>query len=370
MAVKIFQKKAGCSESTTGFFVDPTIDIIKGMAIILVVYGHVIEHGMAPNAQDFFLNPVFKLIYTFHMPLFVFMSGYLMAFSLSRRSLRGAFKVKCKSLLVPFLSLGVLGIAVSYFFNVIFGKAGGVFNFSQDLIDQLLLRPSAWFLFTLFILSALLIYSIHLEKRLGVVGFLSIYFLMLVIPYNDYCCIYYIKWFYLFFLTGYLINRYHLRITYPMGQTAVFFISLIMFIGLVPFWTTQDYIYINKMNFVSNQYFHEILRIMYRYFMGFLGIIISFYIGAKLSRTKIAPVLRYVGTYALDIYIIQMCIVEGVYPRLVYKMHSHLDFNSPLVLYILAPLLVIFFVGLCMLISKLLIRKNSLLGRLLLGGRV
>ena len=28
---------------------NPTIDIVKGMAIILVVYGHVIEHGMAPQ---------------------------------------------------------------------------------------------------------------------------------------------------------------------------------------------------------------------------------------------------------------------------------------------------------------------------------
>ena len=137
------------------------------MAIILVVYGHVIEHGMAPWGGDFFANPVFKAIYTFHMPLFVFISGYLMAFSLRKRSTADAFKIKCNSLLAPFVSLAVLGIGVSYFLNIIFGNGLGVVNFSQDLLDQLLLKPSVWFLFTLFILSCLLLYSINWQKRLG-----------------------------------------------------------------------------------------------------------------------------------------------------------------------------------------------------------
>jgi hypothetical protein len=139
---------------------------------------------------------------------------------------------------------------------------------------------------------------------------------------------------------------------------------------LMPYWTTQDYIYINKMNFASHQYGHEILRIMYRYLMGFFGIVIAFTIGKFLTATGIASLLESIGTYSLDIYIIQMCIVEGLYPRLIYKTYNHFDFNSPLVLYGFAPLLVMFFVWLCMLISKQLIRKDLLLSRLLLGGRV
>ena len=348
---------------------NPTIDVVKGMAIILVVYGHVIEHGMAPQGGDFFLNPVFKVIYTFHMPLFVFISGYLMALSLGRRPPREVFKRKFDSLLVPFVSLTILGIIVSYGLNIIFGNNMGVVNFLQDLLDQLLLKPSVWFLFTLFILSCLLLYAIHWAKRLGPAIFLGIYVFILIIPYNDYFCFYYIKWFYPFFLAGYFIHAYDLRGTPQAIPTAVFFITLALFIGLLPYWTTHDYIYINKMNFASHQYGHEILRIMYRYLMGFLGIIILFYMGAYLTKIKQASFLGHIGTYALDIYIIQMCVVEGIYPRVLYKMHSHFDFNSPVVLYVFAPLLVMFFVWLCMLISKLLIRKSFLLSRLLLGGR-
>jgi len=349
---------------------NPTIDIVKGLAIILVVYGHVIEHGMAPQGKDFFLNPVFKVIYTFHMPLFVFISGYLVALSLKKRSPMDVFKRKFDSLLVPFVSLAILGIIVSYGLNILFANNSGGVNFLQDLLDQLLLKPSVWFLFTLFILNCLLLCSVHWAKRFGPAIFLGTYFLILVIPYNDYFCFYYIKWFYLFFLAGYFISPYDLRITHQTIRTVAVGISVLIFIGLLPYWTTQDYIYINRMNFESHRYVYEIVRIVYRYMMGFLGIMISFYTGKYLTRTPIASFLESVGTYSLDIYIIQMCIVEGIYPRLMGRAHGYFDFNSPWVLYVGAPVLTMFFVGLCMLISKLLIRKDLLLGRVLLGGRV
>ena len=58
------------------------IDILKGYAIILVVLGHSLQYGcgLLPNNQ-FFSNNIFKIIYTFHMPLFVLISGYLFYFS-------------------------------------------------------------------------------------------------------------------------------------------------------------------------------------------------------------------------------------------------------------------------------------------------
>lgn len=73
-----------------------TIDILKGIAIILVVYGHVIQRSMSPYEIDAHLNPVFKLIYTFHMPLFFFLSGYAMVFSLNRRGILDIFKDRCQ----------------------------------------------------------------------------------------------------------------------------------------------------------------------------------------------------------------------------------------------------------------------------------
>jgi fucose 4-O-acetylase-like acetyltransferase len=349
---------------------NPTIDIAKGIAIILVVYGHVIEHGIAPwSARDFFQNPVFKIIYTFHMPLFIFISGYLMAYSLNRNSLQAVFKSRCRSLFIPFVSLAILCTITGYVLNIIFGNNSGSLDILKDLADQLALRPSVWFLFTLFVLSSVLIYSVKLEKRFGVIVFAGIYFLLMSIPYNNYCALYYIKWFYLFYLAGYFLNKYNIKVSNPIVKAMVLVVSLILFAWLLTYWTTSDYIYINKMNFIPTQYLDGFLRLIYRYVMAFLGITIIFCIGEYLSKIKMASLLGTIGTYSLDIYIIQMLIVEGVYPRVIHKANIHLDFNSPLVLYMVAPLIAIFFVGACILISKWLIRKNRLLDRLLLGGR-
>ena len=52
------------------------IDILKGVAIFLVVFGHCIQY-CSQGYFDFFENKVFIFIYTFHMPLFMLISGYL-----------------------------------------------------------------------------------------------------------------------------------------------------------------------------------------------------------------------------------------------------------------------------------------------------
>ena len=60
---------------------DLFLDIAKGLAIILVVVGHVVQ-GSATNFDDLLW---FKVIYSFHMPLFVFLSGPLPLLHLGQR---------------------------------------------------------------------------------------------------------------------------------------------------------------------------------------------------------------------------------------------------------------------------------------------
>ena len=349
---------------------NPTIDIAKGIAIILVVYGHVIEHSMTPLFfQNFFQNPVFKLIYTFHMPLFVFISGYLMAGSLSRHSIDDVFKSRFKSLFIPFVVLAALCAILTTVLNIVFGNHAARVDIVGDLANQLFFKPSVWFLLTLFALSSVLIYSVKLERRFGGIVFAGIYFLLMIIPYTNDGVLYYTKWFYLFYLAGYFFHRYHVKIPDPATITMIVLGSLALFTWMLTYWTTGDYIYINKMNFVSSHYIGELLRLMYRYLMGFLGIVLAFYLAACLLKTKMASFFELIGVYSMDIYIIQMLLVEGLYPRFISKTHIHLDLNSPHILYIIAPVITMFFIGICLLISRQWIRKNQLLNQLLLGGR-
>lgn len=47
------------------------IDAMRGFAILLVVIAHLVQY----NFEDAFHNDIFNTIYSFHMPLFFFISG-------------------------------------------------------------------------------------------------------------------------------------------------------------------------------------------------------------------------------------------------------------------------------------------------------
>lgn len=73
------------------------IDVLKGIGILLVIMGHTFKD-----------SPVYFWIYSFHMPLFFLISGFL----IEPRQEVGTYKVfvfkKCRSLLLPFLFFRVL----------------------------------------------------------------------------------------------------------------------------------------------------------------------------------------------------------------------------------------------------------------------
>lgn len=77
-----------------------TFDIMKGFLIILVVIGHAIQVTYRSTDMNVWLNPVFNFIYTFHMPLFIFVSGIFFKSSL-RLCLADFVKKKAKRLLLP-----------------------------------------------------------------------------------------------------------------------------------------------------------------------------------------------------------------------------------------------------------------------------
>lgn len=60
------------------------IDFVKSVAIILVVIGHCIQCGSGSlyfEEQLYFDNILFRVIYSFHMPLFMLLSGFLFGYT-------------------------------------------------------------------------------------------------------------------------------------------------------------------------------------------------------------------------------------------------------------------------------------------------
>jgi len=239
-----------------------SISIMRGVAIILVIYGHVIQGSLISINKDFFLNEIFKIIYSFHMPLFIFISGYLVTFSLERKQEIEVIKSRISSLVIPLISWTILGSIVSYTIKSI--KARQILSINSFFIDTirtLVVYPSIWFLYVLFLLTLILLLSRKLEKRYGLSAYIIIYFLLLVLPYSQYFGVYYIKWFYMFYLLGYLSNRFTLNLFNKRFK----YISIIAFLILIQYWSKDDYIYINKMQFLSNNYISEVIDFVYRW---------------------------------------------------------------------------------------------------------
>ena len=112
------------------------LDSLRGFAILLVVVGHLIQY----NYQSALDDPIFNAIYSFHMPLFFFISGASCSLSVHGiNSVKGCVREiwrKFQILIIPSLSWGI----IMSFLN------GGT-------IESALYAH--WFLYTLFVIFVL-----------------------------------------------------------------------------------------------------------------------------------------------------------------------------------------------------------------------
>ena len=81
-------------------------DALKLFAIFLVVYGHCILH-LQNHAFDIKENIIYRFVMSFHMPLFMAISGYFGAKIFKLRFSDLLIK-KCKRLIIPSISFGLL----------------------------------------------------------------------------------------------------------------------------------------------------------------------------------------------------------------------------------------------------------------------
>lgn len=94
------------------------LDTIKVYTIMLVVLGHVLRmytpEGVFPHHGSWLTDQMCSLIYSFHMPLFIFISGCI--YGICKRngkydSWKYLLSNKVKRIIYPYLSFGLLVLA-------------------------------------------------------------------------------------------------------------------------------------------------------------------------------------------------------------------------------------------------------------------
>lgn len=118
---------------------DYSFDFLKGVLIFLVVWGHVIQ---ILGPESYLKNPLYIWIYSFHMPLFIFISGYFASNSIIQ-NFTICIQSKIKRLLIPALIWTIIRFITVNIYKI---NEIGIF---QSIYNSF---RGIWFLYCLFML--------------------------------------------------------------------------------------------------------------------------------------------------------------------------------------------------------------------------
>jgi fucose 4-O-acetylase-like acetyltransferase len=332
---------------------DAFLDIAKGLAIILVVVGHVIQ-GSSEKFDDLLW---FRVIYSFHMPLFVFLSGAVAAIAFRADSIQdgigsslGRAKTKISKaavrLLLPFVAWCVINQLI--------------YQHSESVISALILafrRPDTalWFLLAIFYCIVLtsffeIVFSVIdlLFKKMGLEeaskllcdGRIQIIMMILIwwairehTPRGAGFSL--IRPYFIYYLLGLGFYKY----VYLQLSTWKYLPAWIIFIGLIPFWSRTALDNIDGLTLIPTG-----LSYFYAGLVALSGSLVILSVAKWISETKIKPIRNFL-------------ILSGQLSLGIYAIHYFFLAYSPKVI---APLLIS--IGLAYGINRIPVLRTILLG--------
>lgn len=319
------------------------IDALKGFAILLVVFGHAIQS----NVTFFDENIFFRIIYSFHMALFMFLSGMVASYSFDM-PVWPYIKKKFMVLVVPFIAW----YAVAYFAN-------GSYQTMElkSYIVRILLSPDwgLWFLWVLFLNFCFLVLAVKMEKGLGLFAYPFTILFVEFLPFGS-LGLGLAKVHFVYFTLGYLVMKHQDYLKRYLIPAQV--VSLILFPVLVSQWhRTRGFLFIPRFEewIISHgipnigQLFAHGLTIL----LALSGIAISFVFIVSIKRLFAYKYLCKLGNYTLDIYVSHQYFFYGIGFGIVRI------FSSAGMAFVVS-----------LLISALILRRVEILNILFLGGRI
>lgn len=327
------------------------IDVLRAIAIILVIIGHIPYPG--------FSTTLHKWIYAFHIPLFFFVSGMSLCFTnYSKLSLKANFRKRFFRIYSPYLIWGIAlalpNITIETILKLLYGTHQSIASVSNS---------SLWFLPVLFIATLLidmLLYTLH---RIGKRKFLPLMLLfippiVLLIPtqatmqsllggHNLPFGIDIVPMAIFFMLSGYLLQSR--KICNRHRFSALFYFLLILLFLLI----TTYFSLCNDVNYVlmaENRYGNYI----YFFIAAFSGIMASFLLSKTIAKytIKLSQILQKIGSDTLLIFILHK------YPLLLVNDIVTLIPVAYIPNYFIVPIYLLFSLVICVPISSY-IKKHA-----------
>ena len=282
---------------------EPLIDIIKGIAILLVLVGHVIQFASGVDYQKtgaFYDNVLFKVIYGFHMPLFMIVSGYLYQHSVTHKAPLKVIWSKVRILLVPIFSFAFIVWLIR-------------FNPQYTFIDQIrnylsVTRFTLWFLWALFYSSIGVLVGHYLFKD-NIFVWLLLILASFLTPDRWFSEMY--KYTFPCFLFGYYARKFEWIAFLKAHLLPVFITSSIVYIISLVFYRGDCYVYMSGCNILTAEgiSFTQLGLNVFRIIVGIIGSIafisLLMLVINPFKEGKVHKELARIGVSTMGIYCFQ-----------------------------------------------------------------
>ncbi len=263
-------------------------DYVKGVTILMVIVGHQIQYSTGSGV--FFNDIIFKFIYSFHMPLFMFVSGFFFYNSVNKHSSLKILKNKSIQLILPIITFTIVSFLLTdiYSFNSLLDN--GSKNISKIITGQFFNKSilfvflkNLWFLWVVFYLNCFVI-VVRTYLKDSILFYIFFFLILFFIP--DYYICNMFCFMYPFFITGYLLNKYGLfRSVFDHNKSFVNFSIILLFVILLLFYNTNTYIYTTGYSIIGKN--HQIIYDIHRLLIGYCGVYSTIWILLKLKNKNI-----------------------------------------------------------------------------------
>lgn len=306
-------------------------DVLKGFGIVLMVLGHCIQWG---NGRAYLIDEIYfeskwyQFIYSFHMPLFMAISGWY-AFASARRAQDKRERwtmIGRRSARLVTLCVAWKGIEAAYLLAKDGFGRGGFAAWLKDLLVGIL--TSYWFLWAV-LYCFLLVCLIHYKLKDSAWIYLLIFLAAFVTP--DGLCLNAYKYMLPYYLIGFYGNKNRERISSsPLlkwlrkrgisVRAASAFVGGVSFFALFALFTKDTFIYLGGYKLVGKDVLSQLRVDVHRFLLGLGGV--CFFTGVwgcllRLcgERGRIVRLLAALGRKSMGFYLLSsMLIVYALFP--------------------------------------------------------
>lgn len=276
-------------------------DSLKGFLIILVVLGHAIQGTLGHDCVD---NHLWNIIYSFHMPAFMAVSGFL-AFRTNGlgQNYWGLIIRRFRQLVIPFVCYTIIMILLNLDFSF------------ATIVDYLIFPDKGlWFLWVLFFITWFFVSGLWLAQRLRIkeeaieLCMCMLLVAVMVIFEPRILGFQFIAYYFLFYTLGYYLHKYQDRLTF--NRWTLIIPSAMCWFALAWYWNMHILpAFLQDIPVPST-----ILQYLYRFVTAAIAIYVMFSVAKQYLENKRQwnKPLEHLGKVSLGIYAIHMILIGRI----------------------------------------------------------